>query len=118
MPVSDPAGDSDVAERFKRRAASLEVNGRRVNEAIERGGAQGPAVFVCECGLLGCSETLELSISEYEAVRTDFDRFLIVPGHEIDEVDEVVERQSRYFVVVKREPEAKALAHATDERTP
>lgn len=119
MPASDPRGDSEIAERFKRRAASLEVNGRRVNEAIERGGEdQGSAVFVCECGHLGCNETLELSTAEYEAVRTDFDRFLIVPGHEIDEVDEVVERQSRYLVVVKREPEAKVLAQVTDERTP
>jgi hypothetical protein len=112
------APDSD-ARRFQRRAASLEVNGRRVNEAIERGGDdRGSAVFVCECGNLGCSETLELSISEYEAVRTDFARFLIVPGHEIETVDEVVERHPSHYVVVKREPEARALAYAADEREP
>lgn len=119
MPASDPTGSSDIAERFKRRAVSLEVNGRRVNEAIERGEEdEGTAVFVCECGYLGCSETLEVSIAQYEAVRTDFDRFLVVPGHEIEEVDEVVEKHPSYLVVVKREPEAKALAHTTDERTP
>jgi hypothetical protein len=119
MPAPDLSGDSEIAERFKRRAASLEVNGRRVNEAIERGGEdRGSAVFVCECGHLGCSETLELSIAEYEAVRTGFDRFLLVPGHEIEAVDEVVERHPAYLVVVKREPQAKALANATDERTP
>jgi hypothetical protein len=118
MPVPDPAGERDIAERFKRRAASLEINGRRVNEAIERGGDRDSAVFVCECGHLGCSETLELSISAYEAVRTDFDRFLVVPGHEIEEVDEVVERHHGHLVVVKREPEAKAMASATDQRTP
>jgi hypothetical protein len=119
MPAPDSAGHSDNAERFKRRAASLEVNGRRVNEAIERANEyQRSAVFVCECGHLDCSETLEIPIPEYEAVRTDFDRFLLVPGHEIEGVDETVERHPRYLVVVKREPEAKELAHVTDERTP
>lgn len=78
-----------------------EVNGRRVNEAIERGDSGPVPVFVCECGHLGCSDTVELSVAEYEAVRSDFDRFLVKPGHEIEEVDRVVERHSGYLVVVK-----------------
>lgn len=104
---------------FQRRAAAAEINGRQVNEAIEpRGRPEGMAVFVCECGHLGCSETVEIPVLEYEEVRTDFDRFLVVPGHEIDEVDEVVERHPGYLVVVKREPEAKEMARASDERSP
>lgn len=119
MTTHEPSFSEGARERLKQRAAQAEVNGRRVNEAIERGGNDSnSAVFVCECGYLGCNTTVELSISEYEAVRTDFDRFLVVPGHEIDEVDRVVERHSDHLVVVKREPDAKALAHATDERTP
>jgi hypothetical protein len=114
-----PAAGEGRGERLKRRAANAEVNGRRINEAIERGEGNGEAaVFVCECGYVGCNTTVELSIADYEAVRTDFDRFLVVPGHEIDEIDEVVERHSEHLVVVKREPEAKAIAHASDERTP
>lgn len=105
-------------EDFQRRAASAEINGRRVNEAIKPRRPAASAVFVCECGHLGCSETLEMPIDEYEAVRTTFDRFLVVPGHEIDEVDEVVERHRDYLVVVKREPEAREMARASDERAP
>lgn len=112
------AGSTSGSEPFGRRAAALEVNGRRVNEAIERGGRDsGGAVFVCECGYLGCNETVELSTSEYEAVRSSFDRFLVVPGHEIAAVDQVVERHSGYFVVVKRQPEAREMASASDERS-
>lgn len=111
--------DQEAGERFQRRAAAAEINGRRVNEAIEpRDGAGGTAVFVCECGNLGCSETVEISVAEYEEVRTDFDRFFVVPGHEIDEVDEVVERRPDYLIVVKRAPEAKEMARASDERSP
>lgn len=111
--------DQSEKERFKRRAAAAEINGRQVNEAIEpRGRPEGTAVFVCECGHLGCSETVEIPVVEYEEVRTDFDRFLVVPGHEIEEVDEVVERRRGYLVVIKVEPDARAMARASDERSP
>lgn len=114
-----PSPNSAAKERFQRRAAAAEINGRQVNEAIEpRGRPEGSAVFVCECGHLGCSETVEIPVAEYEAVRTDFDRFLVVPGHEIDEVDRVVERRRGYLVVVKREPEAREMVRASDERSP
>ena len=119
MTSEGPEQERSSAERFKRRAAAAEINGRQVNEAIEpRGRPEETAVFVCECGHLGCNETVELAIAEYEAVRTDFDRFLIVPGHEIEEVDQVVERRDSYFVVIKREPEAREMAWASDERSP
>jgi hypothetical protein len=100
-----------------RRAAAAEVNGRRVNEAIERGTrGRGIAIFVCECGNLGCNATVEMSIDEYEEVRTGFERFLVLPGHEIEEIEDVVERHSSYLVVAKRDGEAAETAYATDDR--
>jgi hypothetical protein len=118
MTPQGPISDEGEEQRLQRRAATAEVNGRRVNEAIERGENDGDsAVFVCECGYVGCNTTVELPIASYEEVRTDFDRFLVVPGHEIDEVEEVVERHPTHLVVVKRAPEAREIAHASDERT-
>lgn len=103
---------------WKQRAVSAEINGRRVNEAIERGSARSEAaVFVCECGYVDCSTTISLTIDEYEAVRTDFDRFLLTPGHEITGVDAVVERYPSYLVVVKVGSEAKARSQAADPRS-
>jgi len=111
--------DQVSEERFQRRAAAAEINGRRVNEAIEpQGQGDRSAVFVCECGNLGCSDTVELSVAEYEEVRTDFDRFFVVPGHEIEKVDRVVEHRPNYLIVVKRAPEAREMARASDERSP
>jgi len=109
------SNDQEVA--WTRRAAAAEINGRRVNEAIERGTSAAVAVFVCECGNLGCNAQVRISIPSYEAVRTDFDRFFVVPGHEIEEVDRVVERHPGYFVVVKRLREAKEMARDADQRT-
>ncbi|MGN6216484.1 MAG: hypothetical protein ACTHN7_05945 [Solirubrobacterales bacterium] len=118
MTTEGPHQEQSSGERFQRRAAAAEINGRRVNEAIEPRERSGQsAVFVCECGHLGCNETVEIAVAEYEAVRTGFDRFLVVPGHEIEAVDEVVERHGDYLVVVKREPEARQMARASDERS-
>lgn len=113
-PEMRPDGDS---RRPVERAAAAEVNGRRVNEAIERGAPDtGTAVFVCECGTLGCNATVELTIPEYEGVRSGFQRFLVVPGHELEEIEDVVERHPSYLVVAKRDGEAVAMAYATDQR--
>lgn len=112
----DPAKDEPS---WKRRITNAEINGRRVNEAIERGeGDSGPAVFVCECGHLGCNSMVELEIAAYEGVRANFDRFLVTPGHEIGAVDSVVERHPEYLVVVKPDEGAREIAREADERTP
>lgn len=113
-----PAEESAESDSLNRRAAAREVNGRRVNEAIERGSEDsGRAGFVCECGYMGCTKSVQLTIDEYEAVRSSFDRFLVLPGHEIEAVDEVVERHREYLVVIKRESEAREMASRSDERT-
>ncbi|HEX3362998.1 MAG TPA: hypothetical protein VHS74_18540 [Solirubrobacterales bacterium] len=116
--VNDDRPERKAEEpRFVARAASAEVNGRRVNEAIERGTAAAQdAVFVCECGNLGCTDTVELTIAEYEMVRSSFDRFLVIPGHEIESVEDVVERHDGYLVVVKRDSQAVVVAALTDDR--
>ena len=117
--TSPPNEGSSPDENLKRRVAAAEINGRQVNEAIERGVTEAnSAVFVCECGYFGCSTTIELSIPAYEAVRTDFDRFLVAPGHEIEEIEEVVERHPDYLVVVKHQGVPKQMARASDERAP
>lgn len=116
--TTEDSRKSPASEGFQRRAAAAEINGRQVNEAIEpRGRPDTSAVFVCECGHLGCSHTVKMPVAEYESVRTSFDRFLLVPGHEIEEVDKVVEQHESYLVVVKREPEAREMAEASDERS-
>jgi hypothetical protein len=113
-------GDASLGEpRWKQRITKAEINGRCVNEAIERGEEDATsAVFVCECGHLGCSSTVELGIADYEEVRTNFDRFLVIPGHEIVEVDRVVERHPGHLVVVKPDEGAQQMARKADERTP
>jgi predicted ThiF/HesA family dinucleotide-utilizing enzyme len=103
----------------KQRVALNEATFRKVNEGMEVG--QDPAgllTFICECGRLGCNRLIELTRAEYEAVRANPRRFAVLSGHEIEEVEKVVERHDRYLVVEKAgDAEAEVVEH-TDPRRP
>jgi hypothetical protein len=91
--------DSAGEERVARNEAAF----RKVNEAIEQGRQtrEGLVGFVCECGRLGCNEIIELTLSEYEAVRADAQRFGVRHGHQTGP-EVVLETHERYLVVAKR----------------
>jgi hypothetical protein len=103
----------------RQRVAMNEATFRRVNEGMEAGQeAQGMLAFLCECGRLGCNKLVELTRGEYEAVRANSRRFAIIDGHQIEEVEEVVQRTERFIVVEKRgKPESEIVEH-TDPRRP
>jgi hypothetical protein len=96
---------------------NAEIKGRRVNEAIERGmRGSATAVFLCECGHLSCSRTMEVPLEDYGRIRQSFDHFIVAPGHEIASVDRLIQRHEDYVVVAKRHGRPADLARATDPR--
>jgi hypothetical protein len=103
----------------RQRVAMNEATFRRVNEGLET--AQDPGgrlSFLCECGRLGCNQLILLTRAEYEAVRANSRRFVLVDGHEMPEVEDVVDRAEGFIVVEKRgAPEAEVVEH-TDPRRP
>jgi hypothetical protein len=101
-----------VADDLEQRLAGNESVFRTVNEAIESGKtpaeARTPAAFRCECGQLGCNDLIELTVGEYERVRSNPRRFFLTPGHERPEVETVVESHPHHLVVEKRGEAARA----------
>jgi hypothetical protein len=95
-----------VDERLEQQARN-EALVREVNErisAIDRGAAATHATFGfhCECGRHGgCAERVWMTIDEYDLVREQDDRFALVPGHETDGLEYVVDSTNRYVVVDK-----------------
>ena len=111
-----------VGAREERLAAN-EALFREVNERVAELASQyvrsetGSAVdFTCECGRSECSETMMMTIVEYEAIRANATHFGVVPQHEQPEIERVIERHPRYFVVEKREQDAEEVALETDPR--
>jgi hypothetical protein len=77
---------------------------REVNERIRVLAGQfdlESAVFVCECSTEDCGEFIALDFDEYKAIRSSATLFLIAPGHETLQVENVVETNDRYALVEK-----------------
>ena len=104
---------------LERRIAANEDVFRRVNEGIERGRWPGepesPISFRCECAQLGCNALLTLTLAEYEHVRANPRRFVLVAGHELPAVERVVERRGE-IVVVEKTGEGGEEAESLDPR--
>ena len=79
--------------------------------------AIGPVLtLVCECGNPTCVQQITLRRAEYEEVRAEPTHFAVYPGHEIPEVEEVVEKRDGYDIIRKREGQPAEVAEETDPR--
>jgi hypothetical protein len=78
-------------------------------------GGDTPYEFVCECSTKDCFERLLLTLREYERVRGAGTHFLLAPGHEDIEVEQVVAANHEY-VVVEKDGVAGLLADEQDPR--
>jgi hypothetical protein len=108
-----------VAER-EERIGRNEVLFREVNERIEEfqsgEGVEGRFDFLCECGDENCTEQIRLTLAEYEGVRSDPIQFVVLPGHEVPEMERIVQSGDRFSVVRKQE-EAAEVAEQHDPRS-
>ena len=88
------------------RLARNEALFRQVNERLKDvsellGHADSGPDFVCECADEGCTERIRLSLAEYEWLRANPRRFVVLPGHERIELERVFDDRGRYLVVEK-----------------
>jgi hypothetical protein len=77
---------------------------RRANEEIadlaRRHGWRFPVPFLCECADSQCFARLELTLEVYEGVRSNPQRYLTAPGHEIPEA--MATEQAEAFALVEK----------------
>jgi hypothetical protein len=93
--------DPSPKEIEAQRVVCTEVNRRRAAAALVRRGPDSLARFFCECGRLGCTTMIPLTLPDYDAIRTGPNRFVLAPGHERHGMDSIVERRDGYVVVVE-----------------
>lgn len=99
------------------RVAKNEVLFREVNERIREVAPGGPTEFLCECGDAGCVEPVSLSLGQYEDVRREPARFFVRPGHQVPDIEDVVEDAGGFLVVAKREGTPAEIAEENDPRS-
>jgi hypothetical protein len=104
-------------ERIARNESAFRDLNENLEASVHRGrGDADFAGFVCECGHEDCEQTVRMRLADFEHVRSDSQLFFVVPGHEIDEAESVVEQHEGYSVVRKCE-EVADLVDDTDRRT-
>jgi hypothetical protein len=96
---------------------------REVNERIREVSAgivafddAAALAFVCECSEAGCSEPVEVTLAEYESVRSQPRHFLVAPGHVWHPRTERAVRESETYAVVEKTGDAGEVASDKDPR--
>jgi hypothetical protein len=104
-----------------RRIGENEALFRKINDNLEGLNSAfatitGTTDIVCECGALDCTEHIVLERATYERLRGHSTWFAVVPGHDIPEVERIVERHDGYDFVEKDPGGPAELAEARDPR--
>jgi hypothetical protein len=93
------------------RLAANEARFREINEGAQpQRESRGEGRFVCECADRSCMQWIEVPAAAYTAVRSHPRRFILAAGHEVLDVETIVDRGDGY-VVVEKPPE---LDHIVD----
>lgn len=111
-------GHDEVLRAARNQALYREVNERleALNEAFENVLDAGSA-WVRECADMNCTATMELTLGEYEALRAHPNRFAVLPGHALPEVEAIVEDHGGYVVVEKLGPGASFAVETNPRRS-
>jgi hypothetical protein len=91
-------------ERIARNEAAFRALNESLEASVHSGRSEDDfAGFVCECGDLDCDMTVRVTLPTYESIRRNSLLFLLVPGHEAPDVEDVVDGGDGYVVVRKHD---------------
>jgi hypothetical protein len=112
----------DSVESAKR-GANTESLVRAIIERVENLNENGSGHlivqdWICECADDTCVERIALSLGEYEQVRANPVRFVVAPSanHVFEEIEEVVEKTGRFWLVGKHGTAGEVAASMDPQR--
>ena len=102
-------------ERLAENEAMFRTANERMAEWEEHRINDAEELYACECADEDCREKVSLRKADYEKVRSDSRHFLIVSGHEIPDVETVIEDHGKWTVIEKN-PEVTETVESLDPR--
>jgi hypothetical protein len=110
-----------MATLREQRLAENEAMFRIANERMagweEQHATRAVEWYFCECADESCRAKVGLGKADYEKVRSHSRRFLIAVGHEIPDVETVIEEHDGWAVIEKN-PEVTQIVESLDTRRP
>jgi hypothetical protein len=110
-----------MTERRAERLGRNEGLFRQVNERLRELGEGFSVVaeradFVCECADESCAEQIQLTLKEYERVRSDSRWFVVLRAHVVPDIERIAWDVGERIVVVEKPEELADEALAADPR--
>lgn len=100
--ASVPAVDAREQRLAENEALFRDINERVQAIAIGHGSDEHRYTFFCECSNADCTLQIELTAEEYETVRSHPARFVVAAGHELPEIEDVVDSGPAWSIVEKQ----------------
>jgi ANTAR domain len=85
------------------RIVQTEVFFRSINEEIAQLDGKTTMRYLCECGNPACNEGIPLPPGALARLHSSPRHFVVLEGHEIPDVETVVERTDGYLIVLKHD---------------
>jgi hypothetical protein len=99
---------SPRARRLRQNEELMEELNRRIERMLgeirqddDETDADAPIAFLCECSHLDCRERLHLEPSLFDRIHRDPEQFVLVSGHEVPDVERVVDQVGDFLIVRK-----------------
>ena len=102
-------------ERLAGNEAMFRLANERMSGWEESHANENAELYFCECADEECREKVALRTEDYESVRADSHRFLIKPGHEVPDIETVIEEHDGW-VVIEKAPEVNETVEKLDPR--
>jgi hypothetical protein len=90
--------NEELMEELNRRMERMLEEIREDEEATD---ADAPIAFLCECSHLDCRERVHLEPSLFDRIHKDPEQFVLVSGHEIPDIERVVDQVGDFLIVRK-----------------
>jgi hypothetical protein len=103
-------------ERLALNEALFRAANERMGDWEERHRIDATELYFCECADPECRRKVSLHEADYERVRSNSEHFVVVPGHEVVDIETVIESHEAW-VLVEKAPEIREIVEATDPRT-
>jgi hypothetical protein len=73
----------------------------RLNDTIARNGRRDGKAYMCECANPYCNVTMDVTDEDIETLHSVAGYYLILPGHEIPDVERVLHQTAAYAIVTR-----------------
>lgn len=101
-------------ERLAQNEAMFRIANERRNAWEDREPAE-PELYFCECADPSCRSKVRLTGAEYESVRSESRRFFVLSGHELPDIETVIEAHKDWSIIEKN-PEVTETVESLDPR--